>query len=145
MSQTKFDEVAFNKQLNVFEAAMQDDLDERANQAALKWEFNFATHQPTHQKTFSWEPVQTQQEQTRPRLQISKPKMSLGSITELGQISKGELTGSRVSFLNSFTTESTAAGESMLGSSIGKNGSLVDFGLSFGRSTAFARTSTKRR
>mgnify|MGYP000850233360 FL=1 len=60
MSQTKFDEVAFNKQLNVFEAAMQDDLDERANQAALKWEFNFATQQPTHQKTFSCEPVQTQ-------------------------------------------------------------------------------------
>jgi len=71
--------------------------------------------------------------------------MSLGSITELGQISKGELTGSRVSFLNSFTTESTAAGESMLGSSIGKNGSLIDLSLSFGRLTAFGLASTKRR
>ena len=42
MNNVKFDEVAFTKQLNTFEAAMQSDLNRRTDEVGAKWDFNFA-------------------------------------------------------------------------------------------------------
>ena len=39
MNNVKFDEVAFTKQLNTFEAAMQSDLNKRTDEVGAKWDF----------------------------------------------------------------------------------------------------------
>ena len=41
-----FDEVGFTKQLNTFEAAMQNDLNHRNSEVAKKWEFDFDVELP---------------------------------------------------------------------------------------------------
>jgi len=40
-STAKFDEIAFAKQLNCFEAAMETDLNQRNSDVGKKWDFNF--------------------------------------------------------------------------------------------------------
>ena len=40
------DEVGFTKQLNTFEAAIQNDLNHRNSEVAKKWEFDFGMEQP---------------------------------------------------------------------------------------------------
>ena len=93
----KQDEIAFQKQLNDFEAAMQSDLDQRSNEIGKKWEFDFSLEQPLTSANsdtsmnkmmgmMTWEPVKTedvpqaQLQATRPRLQIQKPKMNISSM-----------------------------------------------------------------
>ena len=53
------DDIAFAKQLNDFEASMQSDLQERTSELTKKWEFDFASDQPTLSKKMSWEPVES--------------------------------------------------------------------------------------
>ena len=89
MMMHKQDEIAFQKQLNDFEAAMQSDLDKRSSEVGKKWEFDFSLEQPILASNASadntdtsmnkmmmmkWEPVKTedvpqaQLPATRPRL-----------------------------------------------------------------------------
>ncbi len=55
------DEIAFQKQLNEFEASIQSDLDSRTSELSKKWEFDFANEAPELSKKMSWEPAQTAQ------------------------------------------------------------------------------------
>ena len=78
----KQDEIAFQKQLNDFEAAMQSDLNKRSSEIGKKWEFDLSLEQPlesaanteTSMNKMTWEPVKTldvpqaQLQATRPRL-----------------------------------------------------------------------------
>ena len=158
MNNVKFDEVAFNKQLNTFEAAMQEDLNSRVSDTSSKWNFNFSEGRPSEAKSgapsMNWEPISPAiQQQTRPRLLISrpidsKPKMSLGNLSEKDSNNSNPFQtdfglGSRFSQVGSVSgvTDSTAA-ESMFSinsSSVGKNGSIVDFGrITSGHRTSFA-------
>lgn len=61
MNNVKFDEVAFTKQLNTFEAAMQSDLNKRTDEVGAKWDFNFAEGKPSEAKSgalsMNWEPI----------------------------------------------------------------------------------------
>ena len=61
MQNVKFDEVAFNKQLNSFEAAMQSDLDKRTSDTSSKWNFNFSEGKPSEPSSgapsMQWEPI----------------------------------------------------------------------------------------
>ena len=62
MQNVKFDEVAFSKQLNSFEAAMQSDLDKRTSDTSSKWSFNFSEGKPISEPnsgapSMEWEPI----------------------------------------------------------------------------------------
>ena len=46
MNYTSKDDIVFQKQLNEFEAAMQDDLNQRCEDAGQKWDFDFTTEKP---------------------------------------------------------------------------------------------------
>ena len=53
------EEIAFAKQLDQFESAMEEDLNQRAEEVSQKWDFDFAKEQPSLSKNLSWEPIQT--------------------------------------------------------------------------------------
>lgn len=154
-STAKFDEIAFAKQLNCFEAAMETDLNQRNSDVGKKWEFNFETEQPALQKTFSWDEVRAVDEETRPTLQLtrsvqSKPKLSLGNFSEKSSLFKSDNANRSSLFgCQSQITDSTVAesmldhsGSSYVASSIGK-GSILDF--NFGRRTSLAMNLQMRR
>ena len=72
---------------------MQNDLNQRSSDIGKKWDFDFSKEQPLNSTTdnstdvkmnkMSWEPVKTEDvspslfQATRPRLQITKPKMNI--------------------------------------------------------------------
>ena len=62
MTSLKQDESGFQKQLQIFEASMEDDLKKRSSDVAKKWEFDFTAEQPAKDATLEncsmqWEPV----------------------------------------------------------------------------------------
>lgn len=136
---------------------METDLKNQQSESSKRWEFNFGEVKPaeaTANQAMVWEPISTNvKPQTRPVLQISrplviKPKMSLGSM--IG--SKGNdnpflsdhIVANRDSLaFSENNTDSTAAESmfSMCSSSVGKNGSIVDFG----RRTSFVSGLMRRR
>ena len=147
------DEIAFAKQLNDFEASMQSDLQSRTSELSKRWEFDFESEAPTLSKKMSWEPVESAPvKPTRPRLQIVKPKMSIGNLTDkdnsLTQAFSAGLANRSSLFGPSEHSESTAADSMFSGGSIvgslGKN-SFVDFSMSMGRRTSIAQNLQLRR
>jgi hypothetical protein len=60
-SNAKFDEVAFTKQLNNFEAAMQNDLNSQVSDTSSRWNFNFSHGKPAEEskelQAMTWEPI----------------------------------------------------------------------------------------
>ena len=84
----KQDEIAFQKQLNDFEAAMQSDLDKRSSEVGKKWEFDFSLEQPIlasaasadntdtsmNKMMMKWEPVKTE-DVPQAQLQATRPRL----------------------------------------------------------------------
>ena len=84
MKQDIQSEIEFTEQLNDFEAAMEDDLNQRCHDFSAKWEFDLDkrlpldSDMPTFQKAMSWEPVNDEHQK----------KLSTGSLEELSSTAR---------------------------------------------------------
>ena len=137
----KHDEVAFSKQLNVFEEAMETDLTNRTSEVAKRWEFDFSMEQPAEEsgKTMSWEPVtKTPARLSLPAVTLKprpqKQKMSIASFTPGDKMFKPAAEESNCLFGITSQTDSTAADSMFSGSLVGSfgKGSIVDRGFNGG-------------
>ena len=133
-------EIAFAKQLNHFEAAMSNDLNQRSSDVAKKWEFDFSMDQPQMGKSMSWEPVKmTATMRTRAQIPNAKPKMNIAHLINNKNNSDGSAqvffssAAPRTSIFGSSVNTDSTVGDSIfngsnVNDSIGKS-SIGDFSI----------------